>query len=128
MRYLCEQSQWIISSIDQIVVDKWINKFKYKKDKQNRLNKRNAWLWLINWLLNHIIKLIAGTDVYGVEKLVFFNLGKSQVIKFVFEFLCYRFHALIDFDLNECFPQWVVSTSVVQLASDLLILVLKTWS
>ena len=71
MRYLCEQSQWIISSIDQIVVDKWINKFKYKKDKQNRLNKRNAWLRLINWLLNHISKLIAGTDVYGVEKFVF---------------------------------------------------------
>ena len=70
----------------------------------NRRNRRNAFLLLINWLLNRIIKLIAGTDLNGVEKWCFLNLVKSQVIKSVFKFLWYRFHALIDLDLKECSP------------------------
>ena len=47
------------------------NKFKYKTANQNRLNRRNAWLLLTNWLLNRIIKLIAGTDLNDIEKIVF---------------------------------------------------------
>ena len=48
-----------------------MNKFKYNKFKQKRLNTRNARLLLINWSLNHIMKFIAGTDLNDIEKLVF---------------------------------------------------------
>ena len=39
--------------------------------KQSKLNRQNAWLLLINWLLNHNIDLIVGTDLNDIEKLVF---------------------------------------------------------
>lgn len=55
-------------------MNKWINKFKYKKVKQNRLSRQNTWLLLINWLLNRIIKVIAGTDLDDIEKFVFCEL------------------------------------------------------
>ena len=48
-----------------------MNKFKYDKVKQKRLNKRNSRLLLINWSLNHIIKFISGTDLNDIEKLFF---------------------------------------------------------
>ena len=48
-----------------------MNKFKYNKFEKNRLNKRNTRLLLINWLLNHIIKFKAGTDLNDIEKLAF---------------------------------------------------------
>ena len=76
-------------------MNKRINKFKCKKVNENRLNRGNAWLLLINWLLNRIIKLMTGTDLNDIEKNSFLNLAKSQVIKF---------HAWIDLDLNECSP------------------------
>ena len=50
-----------------------MNKFKYNKFKQKRLNKRNARLLLINWSLNDIMKFIAGTDLNDIEKLVFWT-------------------------------------------------------
>ena len=46
-----------------------MNKFKYNKFEQNRLNKRNT--RLLNWLLNHIIKFKTGTDLHDIEKLAF---------------------------------------------------------
>ena len=59
---------------------------------------------LINWLLNNVIKLVACSDLNDTEKISFFNLERSQVIKSVFKFFWYRFHTLIDLGLNECFP------------------------
>ena len=48
MRYLSTQSQWIISSIYQTVVDKWINE-------QTNLNIRRS------------SKLIAGADLNDIK-------------------------------------------------------------
>ena len=52
-------------------MNKRINKFKCKKVNKNGLNRGNAWLLLINWLLNRIIKLMTGTDLNDIEKIVF---------------------------------------------------------
>ena len=52
-------------------MNKRINKFKCKKVNENRINRGNAWLLLINWLLNRIIKLMTGTDLNDIEKIVF---------------------------------------------------------
>ena len=41
---------------------------------------------LINWLLNRVIKLVAGIDLNDIEKISFLNLEKSRVIKSVFKF------------------------------------------
>lgn len=50
---------------------------------------------LINWLLNRVIKLVAGSDLNDIEKISFLNLEKS-VIKSVFKRLWHRFYALIN--------------------------------
>ena len=68
--------------------------------KRNRLNRRNSSLLTINRLLIHTIKLIAGTDLNYIEKLMLW----TQVIKSISKFVWYRFHALIDFNLNEYSP------------------------
>ena len=44
-------------------MNKLINKFKYNKVNQNGLNGQDVWLL--------VIKLIAGTDLNDIEKLVF---------------------------------------------------------
>ena len=85
-------------------MNKWINKFKYKKVKQNKLNRQNAWLVLINWLLNCIVKLIAGTNINDIEKLVFWTWESHKLLNLFSSFFWYRLDALVDIDLNECSP------------------------